>query len=77
MPRFLIEVREPQRSGGERERVELVEDGALHLIGELAGRERVDVIELGPQLTLSRGQREDGGERQRRGARAREKQAEL
>ena len=77
LARFLIQVGEPQGTGGESERVELVEERALDLVGQLARGEGVDLVELAAQLTLPGGKREDGRERERRCARASEKQGEL
>src|SRR5205823_10057686 len=77
LARFLIQVGEPQRAGGEGQRVELVEERALDLVGQLARRQGVDLVELGTQLALPRREREDGRERERRRARAGEEQRQL
>ena len=74
---LLVEVGQPQRARGERQRIELVEQHALHLVRQRRRGLRVQAADLGAHLTAAGRQGHHRGERERRGACARKEQRQF
>ena len=77
LSRFLIEIGKPERAGGQRERIELVEQHPLHLIGERRGGLRVQAADLRAHLAAAGGQSHHRRQRERRRAGAGKQQRQF